>query len=371
MIFFIPTHIQDRPKTPNTEQNISSYYDGPSTGYPSKTMVLENFYINFSNTNQKYPEFHIVYKDLLHKEFPFININYNIFININDGQVFLPKISNARNNIYLIDNYLTNGTLGMVNNYKISIFIANITSTNPQNDPTTFIKTFTYNVNYKYNVRIRNQDLINNTFDLKIPYIYDLNDDDNPKNKFYDIKIILPDYHFTIPRLLQNIMRVIYPNDFQLKAGGNFSFDNISTAIDDVVQNHYSKDTTVISNISFGNQSYYDWKTQKIKLGVNPDGPTFKGIALPPDSGKKRGLVTTALQLKNKLFNISITADNQLIVDRSLINGPDAIYKIVSGDTNWPKLKYQDKFLFLLKDIDKILSAPINEETIWKYKEKI
>ncbi len=375
MIFFTSSHVNQAPSTPYFYQNTIQYkkplFKKVDLPYPSKTIQIKHFFIDFENTNQKYPEFHIQFKDFADVLKPFIKYYYNFYININDAQVFIPHVSFIKENIFLLNDYLTHGTLSFANHFKISIFIANIDSTNPANDPKTFIKTYKYNMKYNYDLSVNSDDLLNNEYDLKIPYLYDLVNKDISGNKFYIIKLKFPNDNFYDPQLLKNIVDINSPNNFLISATGQFIFDNTSIVIKNDIENKYLDDDTQNSKITFGNKSYYDWKNAKIKLGTNPDGPTFNGIALPPDSGKHVGIVKSIIKIKNNLFDISITMTNKLKVQHSIINGPDALYNIKHQNINTKNLKYQDKFLFLLKDLDKILSGPINEETIWKYKEKI
>ncbi len=229
-------------------------------------------------------------------------------------------------------------------------------------------------IKYNYDLYLSVDQLQNQTYKLKIPYIQDLAIEGDPKNNhFYNIELTMPSYDLDLPILLQKLGDVYYPETFAQKVVGNYVFDNMAVPLTTHIQDVSKIDSNPIiidHQIWLSNKSYFDWKSDKIKLGTNPDGPTFNGIALPPDSGTHQGFLYFTTEIKNKIFDININVTNPIKVKHSIIDGPNPMYYI-KATTGHLMPQYQDKFFFFLKDLNTILSAPLNEETIWKYKEKV
>ncbi len=144
MIFLTSTQIHQKLELNHLQQHhIIAHCHENIPSNPKETIRLKDVVISFTDQNLKYPQFHIRYTD--YSWFAYNDKkNYNIYININDAQIFIPNVPNSKENIYLLSNYITNGSLGYANVYNISIFIARSSATDPQSDPKTFIWTYKY-----------------------------------------------------------------------------------------------------------------------------------------------------------------------------------------------------------------------------------
>ena len=333
---------------------------------PKDSFELNNCIIDF-NTSLSYPKFTLKWNVLTASR-----ENYNFFLTINEAKIVVPNVPNNKNRMDLVSDFITKGKLTFTNFYKFNLVVAKSSSKDPGSDPDSYKKTWTKNVTFNYDYLIKiPQDGIED-FSKLIPYRFDTLSEslDSPENYFLSLRF--PNFNFEHPVIVKNVVNLLFDSRLEYGISGSFGFQNISVPkLKFRSDSHDSESGLKFSTININNKSYFDKDDFKIKIGLNPDGPSFSGIALSPDSGGKTGFLNYSLIFSNKLFNITFNIEHNISVKHSITDGPNKMYDIEEAKNDYNGNEYEDKFLFLLKNLNIILSQPLNENTIWKYKEKI